>query len=152
MAKSLLVEILSTIGIVLWKLCSIFHALFTNLVREALCWLIENNPLYKNVRVSEENLASLRAFGAANNIPSVSLTDEEAQKLRIQENQLNCEPEKAVSPPHQASTLPATTQEQQETQPAPTPSTAGYNCGQCCESSFPACEKNKPLVHYTPPY
>ncbi|KAG3018189.1 hypothetical protein PC120_g10578 [Phytophthora cactorum] len=64
-----------------------------DLLRRALCWLIENNPLYTNVRISEENLAALHHFDVANDIPNVSITDEEVQQLRIHENQLNREPD-----------------------------------------------------------
>ncbi|KAG6967009.1 hypothetical protein JG688_00006514 [Phytophthora aleatoria] len=66
-----------------------FFRVRPDLVRRALCWLIDNNPLYKNVRISEENLAALKQFDINADLPSVSLSDDEAQVLVFRENEIN---------------------------------------------------------------
>ncbi|KUF88259.1 hypothetical protein AM588_10001753 [Phytophthora nicotianae] len=60
-----------------------------DIVRRALCWLIEHNTLYKNVGISEDNLAALKEFDVESYLPSISLTDEEAQELVLQQNAVN---------------------------------------------------------------
>jgi hypothetical protein len=53
-----------------------------DLVRRALVWLITNNPLYKHVHMSEENLQALDDFNSNQDIPTIHVTDEEVEELR----------------------------------------------------------------------
>ncbi|GMF17089.1 unnamed protein product [Phytophthora fragariaefolia] len=62
-----------------------------DLIRRALCWLIDHNPLYKRVRISKKNLAVLRQFDVETNIPTIIPTEEESEALRSTENQVNAE-------------------------------------------------------------
>ncbi|GMF35722.1 unnamed protein product [Phytophthora fragariaefolia] len=69
-----------------------FFKVRPDIVRRALCWLIDNNPLYRNVHISEENLVALREFDVEIDLPSISLTAEEARELCIQHNEINTQP------------------------------------------------------------
>ncbi|POM73102.1 Hypothetical protein PHPALM_10082, partial [Phytophthora palmivora] len=60
-----------------------------DLLRRALCWLIDNNPLYRKVRISEVNLAALHQFDVEDNLPTITLTEEETQALLPTENHVN---------------------------------------------------------------
>ncbi|GMF39337.1 unnamed protein product [Phytophthora lilii] len=51
-----------------------------DLIRRALQWLISNNPLYRDVSISEENLAAFEDVRSAS-IPTISITNEEAARL-----------------------------------------------------------------------
>lgn len=91
---------LSKCGIVYLKAqntkSSPFFRVRPHLVRRALSWLIEHNPLYKKVKISEANLAALQAFDVDTDIPSITLTEEEVHQLRPTENQANAESVAAV--------------------------------------------------------
>ncbi|GMF58921.1 unnamed protein product [Phytophthora fragariaefolia] len=68
-----------------------FFRVRPDLIRRTLCWLIDHNPLYKRVRISEKNLAALRQFDVETNMPTIILTEEESEALRSTENQVNAE-------------------------------------------------------------
>ncbi|GMG16853.1 unnamed protein product [Phytophthora fragariaefolia] len=69
-----------------------FFKVRPDIVRRVLCWLIDNNPLYRNVHISEENLVALREFDVEIDLPSISLTAEEARELCMQHNEINTQP------------------------------------------------------------
>jgi flagella basal body P-ring formation protein FlgA len=52
------------------------------LVREALMWLILNNPLYKGIIISAQNLQALEGIDVDEDVPSVTITEDEVRELR----------------------------------------------------------------------
>jgi hypothetical protein len=52
------------------------------LVREALMWLILNNPLYKRIIISEQNLQASEGIDVDEDVPRVTITEDEVRELR----------------------------------------------------------------------
>lgn len=60
-----------------------------DLVKRALCWLIANNPLYEDIKISEENLQELEYIDVDRDVPTIPVTDDEVEELQGQHRQIN---------------------------------------------------------------
>jgi hypothetical protein len=45
-------------------------------------WLILNNPLYKGIIISAQNLQALEGIDVDEDVPSVTITEDEVRELR----------------------------------------------------------------------
>jgi hypothetical protein len=101
-----------------------------DLIRRALRWLIANNPLYKHIRISEENLRELEESFANQEIPTIPITDDEVNELRGHDNHVHIESQTTapISIDHKAI---STANEAGEASDADTPGTVDDGANFC---------------------
>jgi len=101
-----------------------------DLIRRALRWLIANNPLYKHIRISEENLRELEESFANQEVPTIPVTDDEVNELRGHDNHVHIESQTTapISIDHKAI---STANEAGEASDADTPGTVDDGANFC---------------------